>query len=549
VNAIRIYLRDENLWHRSGSTYTRGYAYLGHRPASRKEFQTLISSQESFEGFLSLVKQLNGFFAVVHRIGETLLVAEDRTRSFPLFYGSGKDGFYLSDDPRWVRDQVQDSDLDRLSVSEFLLAGYVAGSDTFYPHVKQVQAGEMLVIRRVDSRFACQTIRYFQYTHGNVVEKSTEELHALLDQILLRAFDRLVWFANGRTIVVSLSGGYDSRLIVLMLKRIGYENVLAYNYGRPRNAESQVSREVAKALGIRWEFVPYSNEAWSRWYRTEEYGRYRRFADGLVSIPHIQDWPAVWELTKQRILPRDSVVVPGELAIGGMARFPIVSSREIRMREDQLIQLIYNTDYILQDSSRQTMDTKSGIYGKIKTMLGGRSSYSLEGAADAYERWWWQERAAKFLLNSVRVFEYWGYEWWAPLWDPELIDFWSTVPLAHRFRKSLHKSYVRKLERRIIGRNIREHRPLSAMPPMSFGVRALSRTSFFKYARRMVMLREYDRHPLAWWGILGKKEHRALCTGVGDINSFLAVDTLRALTSKHGFGQSTISHATLPSNR
>jgi asparagine synthase (glutamine-hydrolysing) len=267
-------------------------------------------------------------------------------------------------------------------------------------------------------------------------------------------------------------------------------------------------------------------------------------ANGLVSVPHIQEWPAVWELTKRQIVPKDSIFVPGHVALGGMYRFPILSSREMKMSEDKLIRLIYNTDYELQESSGQTEEIRRGIYGKIKEVVGSRLSYSLEGAADAYERWWWQERAAKLLFNSVRVYEYWGYEWWAPLRDSELVDFWRRVPLGHRRLKSLHKSYTRELERRIAGLNIREYRPLWSMPPISFGVRILSKTPFLRYARRMLMLREYDKHPLAWWGILPKRAHRAFCTGKRDINSFLALDTVRTLRLRSGSGQPTISRST-----
>lgn len=548
MNSPKISLSNRELWHRSGTTFIRGYAFLGHRLMSHDEFYHLLSSQGSLDGFVQILRQLNGFFAAVHRIGETLLVAEDCTRSFPLFYGSGRDGFYVSDDPRWVRDRVGDYDLDRLAVSEFLLTGYVTGKDTLYPHVKQVQTGEVLVMRPVDSGLHVQGIRYYQNRHGNYLEKSAEELHVLLDGILVRAFERLIWLANGRTIVVPLSGGYDSRLIVLMLKRLGYRNVIAFSYGRQGNAESQVSKEVARALGIRWEFVPYTNEAWSRWYHTEEYRQYGQMADGLVSVPHIQDWPAVWELTKHQIVPKDSIIVPGHVTLGGIHRFPVLSSREIKMSEDKFVRLIYNTDYQLQNPSQQTKEIRSGIYAKIKTAVGDRSSYSLERAADAYERWWWQERGTKLLLNSVRVYEYWGYEWWLPLRDSELVDFWSRVPLAHRFHKSLHKSYTRKLERRITGQNIREYKPLSLMPPISFGVRILPKTPFFRHVRRMRMLREYDRHPLAWWGILSKNAHRALCTGKGDINSFIALDTLRTLTLKSGYSQPTVSRSSLSPN-
>jgi asparagine synthase (glutamine-hydrolysing) len=548
VNSLEISLPNKELWHGSGTTYIRGYAFIGHRSISRDEFYHLLSSQESFEGFMQVLRQLNGSFAVVHRIGETLLVAEDCTRSFPLFYGSGSDGFYLSDDARWVRDQVEDSELDPVSASEFLLTGFVTGNDTLYPHVKQVGAGEIAVIRPVGSRVQVQHIRHCDCRHGNYLQKSAEELHVLLDEILVRVFERLIRFAHGRTMVVPLSGGYDSRLVVLMLKRLGYQNMIAFSYGRLGNVESRVSREVAKALGIRWEFVPYTKEAWSRWYHTEEYRRYRQMADGLASVPHIQDWPAVWELTRRQVVPKDSFFVPGHVTLGGAKMFPLSPSREIRMSQDHLIHLIYRDFYGLQDSSRQTEEIKRGIHMKIKNAVGDRSWYSLEGAADAYERWWWQERAAKFLLNSVRAYEYWGYDWWVPLRDTEVLDFWNRVPFVHRSRKSLHSSYVRKLERRITGQNIREYRPLWSMQPISFGVRVLLKTPLFRHVRRMLMLREYDRHPLAWWGILPRNAHRALCTGRGDINSFLALDTLRTLTLKPGSGQPAITRSTSSQN-
>jgi asparagine synthase (glutamine-hydrolysing) len=510
---------------------------------SQDEFYHLVSSQESLEAFMRVLRQLNGSFAVVHRIREGLLVAEDCMRSFPLFYGSKADGFYLSDDAYWVRDQFDDRELDRVSASELLLTGIVTGGDTLYPHVKQVQAGEIVVIRLVGSRVQVQHIRHYDYKHGNYLEKSAEELHLLLDEILIRVFERLIRLAHGRTMVVPLSGGYDSRLVVLMLKRLGYQNLIAFSYGRLGNVESRVSREIAKALSIQWEFVPYTNEAWFRWYHSEEYQRYRRMATGLASVPHIQDWPAVWELTRRQVVPRDSLFVPGHITLGGASRFPIPPSREIRMSQDQLIRLIRNNFYDLGDFSRQPEEIKRGICTRITNVVGDRSCYSLEGTADAYERWWCQERAAKFLLSSVRAYEYWGYDWWIPLRDTELLDFWNRVPFVHRSHKSLHKSHVRSLERKLTGQNIPEHKVLWAMWPISVGVYALSRTPLFRYMRRMVMLGEYDRHPLAWWGIAPRNVHRALCTGRGDINSFLALDTLRTLSLESG--QPTISRSTL----
>ena len=49
-----------------------------------------------------------------------------------------------------------------------------------------------------------------------------------------------------------------------------------------------------------------------------------------------------------------------------------------------------------------------------------------------------QERQAKFIVNSVRAYEYFGYEWLIPLWDNALFDFWAKVPITLRYQRRLY---------------------------------------------------------------------------------------------------------------
>ena len=62
--------------------------------------------------------------------------------------------------------------------------------------------------------------------------------------------------------------------------------------------------------------------------------------------------------------------------------------------------------------------------------------------ADVCEKWEWQERQAKFIGNSVRVYEFFGYDWWMPLWDLEFVEFWEGVPLDLRKEREWYKAYV-----------------------------------------------------------------------------------------------------------
>lgn len=61
---------------------------------------------------------------------------------------------------------------------------------------------------------------------------------------------------------------------------------------------------------------------------------------------------------------------------------------------------------------------------------------------DLSEFWEWQERQANYMVNSVRVYEYWGYEWRIPLWDMELVQFWKSVPAHLRADRKLYNTYV-----------------------------------------------------------------------------------------------------------
>ena len=72
--------------------------------------------------------------------------------------------------------------------------------------------------------------------------------------------------------------------------------------------------------------------------------------------------------------------------------------------------------------------------------------------ADIFKKWDWQERQAKFIVNSVRVYEYWGYNWWLPFWDNDFMYFWQKIPLIYRKNKLLYNDYVDFLYKKVAGK-------------------------------------------------------------------------------------------------
>ena len=357
-------------WNRISSVYTRGSAVLDGQLLTGLEISEHVAHLHSLEEFVSFLRRLNGFFATVHILSNTMFLAVDHVRSLPLFYAVEGDDVYVSDDACWIREQLHDEGVDELSAIEFLVSRFVSGNDTLSPKVKQVQPGEVVALTKTsEDGVIKKSVRFYEFGYVVPTTESRDQLTEQHDRYLRLAFQRLIEYANGRTIVVPLSGGLDSRLNLLMLKRLEYKDVIAFTYGRRGNRETGISRKVAGRLRYPWQFIPYSNEEWFRWYNSEEWKAYVRFAHGLCSTPYIQDWPAVWELKKMQAIPEDSVFVPGHVALRNNPGLPAEWLGSDRIECDELIDKICNRFCTSLDWSHQDAIMRPKLTSKIRQLI------------------------------------------------------------------------------------------------------------------------------------------------------------------------------------
>lgn len=470
-----------------------------------------LASFDIPENLAHNLPDLNGFYAFAVKKGSHLIAAVDRIRSIPLFYGQRGHDFFISDSADWVRNQVGDDKIDPLAKEEFLLCGYVTGPDTLFPEVKQLQAGELIEIQTSGNLASVKTHRYYRYVH-RYPEQSvpTEKLLQSHEEMMVRVIDRLIRFADGRNIVIPLSGGYDSRLITLMLKKRGYSDLIAFSYGRPGNHEAEVSKQVAESLGVRWEFVEYSNELWREWYESPEMKTYFDMAGNLASLPHIQDWPAVWVLKQGQRIPDDAIFVPGHTGdkiSGSLSKCcpKIYCSRE----ELDIVGEIMKCHYSLFDWSKKARELFLFFEKKILEVLGDLDQYPDQSSA--FESWDISERQPKFIVNSLRVYEFFGYEWWIPFWDKEFMDYWCRISPENRLNQSLYKRYVDDLAKRQ-GLEIKEKD--SIYPFIRGRLVSIAKRLLPKKIRRFLPKKVFEKgietHPLTMLGRFPKEEALSL---------------------------------------
>lgn len=432
-----MYHEEEHL-----SLSLQGSALIHSRPCEIESFSKLLKRAREINDLVDILQRLNGFYAWVEQAPGRIRAAVDHIRSRPLFYACAGCRFYLSDDAEWVRQQVGDLEMDPVAREEFQLAGYVTGADTLFPNVKQLQAGEVLLAMQQGDSVLVETQRYYRFLHTEPDQADEPGLRARLDTVAVASMQRLIHYANGRQIVVPLSGGYDSRLIVTLLKRLGYDNLLTFTYGVPGNKESAYSKQVADALGLRWHFVEYGETLWRKAWLTPERWAYQKWASGWTSIAVLQDWLAVKILKEQGILEPDCLFVPGhtgDFISGG--HIPVNAFERSRFTLNDATDAVFSKHYEL--APLKFFGTGEAIWGeRIRDRMEREGIETDWEYADVCEKWEWQERQAKFIGNSVRLYEFFGYDWWIPLWDKAFVEFWETVPLQLRKHKRWYNIYV-----------------------------------------------------------------------------------------------------------
>lgn len=539
MKQIRLDLGRMTPWARVGHVWSTGASFAGNELKSGEKLCNHFLACQTDEEFLNAVCDLNGFFAAVVWDGHRLFAAVDHIRSLPLFYSETQSTLFLSDDPYWIQEQLGGSQLDPVSTAEFSMTGYVTGPRTLDPRVSQIQAGEALFLKSTESDTLVNLKWHYQFRHHDYISASPDELCEMLDEVTLSSVRRLLSWADGRQIVIPLSGGFDSRLIAMTVRRLGYDNVCAFSYGVQGNLEAELSREVAAELGMRWFFVPYSHDAWKNWHGSSDWSAYSHFAERLVSVPHFQDWPAVMELLRDGRIADDCVVAPGHSAdyLAGKQIPPrLLRVVPARKRDREVLASVWQRHYNLRtvDETACSMGLQKGMLldaleARAREHFVGLDLDGPQGMLSAFDYEFWQEWLAKVIVNSMRVYEYWGCRWWLPWYDTEFVGLWERIPLDQLIHKALYDRYVCEIQRSLgitsdIPQRARAHTRWVRQIATPVGLWPLAETLSWRLYRRR---REYCRHFLAWHGIVDYVAFSRLLRRGGSIYTILTAEQSR----------------------
>lgn len=415
-------------WNFSRNVYFRGYFFLEDNLYFGEDAVNYLCEKSQEEVVLKL-PDFNGIFSIVIDYGSTLLMACDRLRGLPIFYSVTDHNLIISDLVKSILHEMSTVKVNALSYDDYASSSlFVSSYDTLIEGVFQVQAAEYVLIDT--QSLEIERHEYFHYK-SNIDENATEEqLKKGFFKNYREIGQRLVRTLRGRTAVVPLSGGADSRMIVSMLKEQGYQDVICYTYGIRGNSESKISKEVAEHYGYPWYMVEYNAAMWDELQRSDVFNAYDEYASNYVSTTHIQDFLAIVYLKDHHIIPDDSVFVPGHS--GDLIAGSHLTDDFLRgdMDFDRYFKRVLTKFYPKGHSK--------ALEEKIRYRFPHDDSTDIETFSREFEWFNVKERQAKFIVNSVRAYEFIGHEWLVPLWDNSQFEFWSTVPIALRYNRTLY---------------------------------------------------------------------------------------------------------------
>lgn len=419
-------------WKKYPNGYVKGQAF---------DNMTLLSEQEIYRQCLAaytkdqlneFLYKLNGRFSITLSVGDQTILIADKLKTFPLLYFKTAKGYAVADLGDTVLEVMSSVSLNALAVKEYVSAGYVSENNTLLEDCLIVPAASYVCI---GPQKVTETRYYSQHLLPPILD--TEQLSPLVNNILERVIERMRLVAGHRTIVIPLSGGYDSRLIACLCKKYAIPNVICYTYGIKNSTEIEASRRVAEKLSFPWLYIEYTPEKWERLINGPLFDRYIRYGGNLNTIPHIQDFLAIKELRERHLIPEGAIVVPGHTGdvIGG-SHLPSHISKHTVGRE--IYEKYFEINVLKRRYQKEVLayiDQSIEKYFPIETK---------EACLQAFHIWNIRTRQANFITNSVRAYELNGLDWYLPLWDDEFEQFWNAIPCETRIGSKLYNDYLFK---------------------------------------------------------------------------------------------------------
>lgn len=411
----------------TGKSYFAGTVIYNGKVYFNSEIFDVFSTCQTIADVKARILSLEGFYSIVLCLKDNVILISDKINSIPLFFNSE----YATDHSEFQKYNTCDKQSEVL----FQLSGVMPRNQCFNKNLTSTSPGEIVVINSINSTI--ETIQHScffdlqptdSFKSNSVNSGNWKEEYKTT---ISKAIDNIKIISSGKKILLPLSGGFDSRLLANMLHSAGLSNVLCFTYGVPNSKEVQTSKAVAAHYGFEWFFVEYGAKEWRNLLNSELYLVFTKTFSSENSVRHLQDFIAInYILENYSLEPSDTIVMPGH-ALDFLAgnHIPVFCFTKGLVSTHDLVDYIENRHYSLRYKSSREKGLAWDYIKDRLVELGCKAPFpdhiTSDDAIRLYMRFNFFERQTKFILNSLRIYDYFKLNWYLPLWSDQYISFYE----------------------------------------------------------------------------------------------------------------------------
>jgi len=206
------------------------------------------------------LKNTDGEFVIFikDKINFNIFLINDLLGLLPCYYRMGKDRIIFARELRFITNCSSEIHFDRYALAQYLILDYALGNKLLFENIYRFPPATLLSIGFKQK--SADFLRLYQRNceeekHANRnLDENSDALVSIFDQVCRHRVHQ----AQGTTLILSMSGGRDSRAVCAGLFRAGAAfNGVTFHYGENRNAQGDVdvARSMAQKFGVPWQLV------------------------------------------------------------------------------------------------------------------------------------------------------------------------------------------------------------------------------------------------------------------------------------------------------
>lgn len=306
-----------------------------------------LAAVNSFYETADYLSKADGFFAFVKQVdNDTVWLATDKSRLLPLFYAFS-DKCYVSDSAHLIAEFI-DAKADEFAVDCYRASGFSPFDRTVFENVYSVPSGCLLELKK---GVVSQSVRVGAYNITNELKNET------FFDCSKRVFDDVNLQLQGKTALVALSGGYDSRYVLSGLVMSAYPKIVCFSYGGSNSNEIVLASKACEQLGIQHIVIEYNESTLCDLSNSADFKAYMNYSANASALPHVHEYFACEALQKIGYTPENAIILSGlsDRVLGPDVGYKISRSGSMKKHINEYILHTYHYSKLSKHSRKQVV--------------------------------------------------------------------------------------------------------------------------------------------------------------------------------------------------